>query len=103
MKYLPTKASTWEHHVKLWRQSGKTAAEWCREHNLGYNAFLYWKYKLEESAQEKPPHAASFVELTDLPCESSGIELVSRDITIRLKRCFDEQTLQAALRAIARS
>ena len=37
---------TWQAHMKAWRHSGLTGKEYCRQYQLSYYAFIYWKKKL---------------------------------------------------------
>lgn len=104
MTYIPARIIPWEQHIHKWRMSGRTAADWCREHRLVYSTFLYWKYKVEggslQQCHEASLKASSFVELSDASCGHSGIELVASGVTIRLSRQFDEQTLKSALKVV---
>ena len=39
---------TWQAHFKVWRQSGLSGKEYCRQYHLSYHAFVYWKKKLNK-------------------------------------------------------
>ena len=43
----------WEAHIQAWEKSGLTAADYCRRHNLSYDAFHYWKKKITRTASSK--------------------------------------------------
>ena len=51
---------TWQAHMKAWQQSGLSGKEYCRQYQLSYYAFIYWKKKLDRL----PPPS---VELVPLP------------------------------------
>jgi hypothetical protein len=35
----------WQAHVKTWRKSGYSRAEYCRMNNLSYDALTYWQQR----------------------------------------------------------
>ncbi|MBC8317757.1 MAG: IS66 family insertion sequence element accessory protein TnpB [Desulfobulbaceae bacterium] len=37
---------TWQAHLKAWSQSNLSGTEYCRQYQLSYYAFIYWKKKL---------------------------------------------------------
>ena len=43
----------WRAHVKAWRKSGYSRAEYCRLNNLSYYALTYWQRRTEPSLPEK--------------------------------------------------
>ncbi|MFO8083785.1 MAG: hypothetical protein R6U27_05645 [Desulfobacterales bacterium] len=47
----------WKEHVDTWSASGKTQTAYCRENDLSYSRFQYWKKRLIQSS--KP----AFIEL----------------------------------------
>lgn len=40
------KRRKWAQHIGGWKTSGKSQAEYCREHGLSWKRFYYWKNKL---------------------------------------------------------
>ncbi|MBC8317945.1 MAG: IS66 family insertion sequence element accessory protein TnpB [Desulfobulbaceae bacterium] len=36
----------WQAHIKAWGKSGLSGKEYCRQRQLSYHAFIYWKKKL---------------------------------------------------------
>ena len=89
---------TWKHKLTEWEDSGLSGAEWCREQNITYCIFLYWKKKLGIS-KATPQH---FLELIDHPKEAAGIEIEFQGFLIRLSRNFDEQTFQRCTQILKR-
>ena len=62
-----------------WKQSGKNVAEFCREVNISYHTFHYWRKK-ELSGSSKQP--SGFIELIpdqSVPTERKYHEVVFRD------------------------
>jgi len=41
-------AEQWQALVKQWQQSGQSAKDFCREHDLGYASFCQWRKRLEQ-------------------------------------------------------
>jgi uncharacterized protein YnzC (UPF0291/DUF896 family) len=41
----------WESHIKNWKASSLTQAEYCRQNNLKEKSFTYWKRCVQETAQ----------------------------------------------------
>ena len=44
----------WENHLRAWEKSGLSKAEYCRQKNISYHAFNYWKKRL--SIPRSPSH-----------------------------------------------
>ena len=38
----------WKAHVRSWRKSGLSRAEYCRQHDLSYHALRYWLRRLDQ-------------------------------------------------------
>lgn len=38
-------ADFWQQHVTGWQASGMSQAEFCKQHDLLYHRFIYWKQK----------------------------------------------------------
>ncbi len=39
-----------EEHMRRWRSSGLTQAEYCRRHELKWSTFHYWRKRLQNTA-----------------------------------------------------
>jgi len=39
----------WQQQIKRWSQSSVSGMQYCREHNLSYHRFAYWRKKLGSS------------------------------------------------------
>jgi len=80
----------WEAMVSDWKESGVSGAQWCREHGVKYELFLYHKRRLS------PPHG-EFVEIKD---RTSGVALEIEGALIRVDPSFDAQTLKRVIKAL---
>lgn len=80
----------WEFKLKQWGNSGLNAAMWCREQNIKYCVFLYWKRKLRTAEST----STQFLELVEPLKETAGIEIEVRGFLVRLSKDFDEKTFQ---------
>lgn len=54
--------SEWENHLKSWKRSNLSKAEYCRRKHISYHAFNYWKKRLEKP---KPPSPITLVKLEE--------------------------------------
>lgn len=48
-KQFPGK-EIWKAHLQAWRKSGLSGMGYCRQQNLSYHAFNYWKKKCHQSS-----------------------------------------------------
>jgi hypothetical protein len=91
---------TWRRLVEEWVASGATvsAAEWCREREIRYNAFLYWKKRLSAAEPDRVDRSC-FKELSPFPV-APGIALEYQEMRIELMPNFDGALLVRCLRAM---
>jgi hypothetical protein len=89
----------WTDRIVAWKASDKSGLSWCREHDLSYRQFIYWKNRLE-----KPPTPllgqTDFVELPQLA--PTGIEIEFNGIHIHLTSTFDTATLERLISVLRR-
>jgi hypothetical protein len=87
----------WYQLIQQWLLSGKSGAMWCRENQISYQAFGYWRKKNSSMPDSEP-----FVELTDVPKtdSQSGVDLFLGGVTLQLTKDFDETTLLRCLVAL---
>jgi hypothetical protein len=50
----------WENYLRAWEKSGLSKAEYCRQKNISYHAFNYWKKRLRK------PSSTSHITLVKL-------------------------------------
>ncbi len=62
----PSRQASWQGHMERWQQSGQTQQSYCREHNLSYFRFQYWRRKLREDEQQalQRTRSSGFVPVT---------------------------------------
>ncbi|MDM7857351.1 IS66 family insertion sequence element accessory protein TnpA [Thiopseudomonas acetoxidans] len=58
----------WQRHMVAWQGSGLSGASFCKQHELNYAQFNYWRKKLVASAPESKP--AGFARVTQLATSS---------------------------------
>lgn len=88
----------WEILIDDWQKSYLSGAEWCRQQGLDYFQFYYWK-KHFGKVPVKNLNPSPFIEISEeLP--STGIEIICRDVTIRLTKNFDPQALHRCLQLV---
>jgi hypothetical protein len=94
----------WRTMVRQWRQSGRTARDFCAEHNLSEASFYAWRRTIAERDQE-PTSAVSPalfvpVRLTapTAPDQSATLEVVlGAGRVLRVPPGFDAATLRRLL------
>ena len=89
------KRSQWRERFEEWRVSGLSAAAWCRNNNIPYPTFCYWKKRLEKTCFLPTQFA-------EVPPESSekGLAIEYRGFKIVLLPDFDADTLLRCLEAL---
>ena len=58
----------WQQHMVAWQGSGLSGAAFCKQHELNYAQFNYWRKKLLASAPDSRP--AGFTRVTQLATSS---------------------------------
>ncbi|MGI9297929.1 MAG: IS66 family insertion sequence element accessory protein TnpA [Gammaproteobacteria bacterium] len=94
---LDKKRSIWAKRVELQKKSGLIVAQWCRENNVNYDNFLYWKKRVADSSTPTLERS-SFQEIEDNPF--SGISIEYKNVHIHLNKSFDVTCLLKCLEAI---
>src|ERR1700741_3008078 len=95
--FLEEKRQEWKQHVEQWEAADQkiSMARWCKERNINYNAFLYWKERFRSGDMRKVDRS-SFQELTH-SATTTGITLECNQIRIQLAENFDAATLRRCL------
>ena len=47
------KRTFWQHHIERWQQSGLSQKEYCKQHELTFSSFGYWRARLNRSKRAK--------------------------------------------------
>ncbi len=96
---IPNKSRDWEQKIHKQKQSGLSVSRWCRENQVPYNAFIYWKRRF---VRVVPLERKSFVELAE-NSSKSGIQLECDGIKVIVEKGFDFSTLAKCLQALKSS
>ena len=103
------KAEHWQRLIGQQRKSGTTIVAFCGKKGVSVGQFHWWNRRLREIKQKS---SGGFVELVAPATEavSSGVELcldlsavtaqAGGQVSVRLARGFDPETLKAVLAAI---
>ncbi|SCA62492.1 hypothetical protein SCG7086_AA_00680 [Chlamydiales bacterium SCGC AG-110-P3] len=92
----------WQARIEAWIESGCSMARWCRDHQIRYDQFIYWKNKLgTKDHKHKKVVSPCFVELVDSPSDP-GIVLECGGVQIQLAAHFDETALQRCIHILRR-
>ena len=92
------KRRLWENRLRDWNTSGLTQSEYCREHGLRVNQFIYWKKRVM-------PGTVTLVEIsTPKPLRSSPdiSLLVGAHYRIEIPEGFDPASLELVIRVVSR-
>ena len=90
------KYNLWEQRLQQCQQSTKSARRWCKEQNISYATFCYWKSKLKAPVKEE----VIFEELKEH--SSTAIELRWGEARLYLSEDFDLATLEKCLIVLRR-
>jgi len=88
----------WQKKVKIWQTSGKSAREWCKEHDISIQTFYTWKKRLKFQ-KHVPLHKQEFIELKD-KVSNNAILLEYQAFKIHLPLDFDVVQLKRCLAAL---
>ena len=93
----------WEGIVQQQSESGLSAAAFCREQQISYQSFGYWKRRLQRGDEQPLVQSSRFQEVRIAPGpEPEGMfEVILGAVTIRVPSRFAELDLQKILRVVA--
>ena len=74
----------WTERVQAWQTSNKSMCVWCRENNLDYRHFLFWKVLLLGKKRSLVP--SNFIEITPPP-DQKGLTLEVGGFRIQISSC----------------
>ena len=89
---MPSKPATqalsrqWRQYIEDWRNSGLSQQAFCRDRDLSYHKFHYWRKKLAHApANKTPPRSSALVPVTyQSPSPVSGLSVqLPNGITLR--------------------
>ena len=66
--------------IEVWKSSGKTQIEFCREKDIAYHKFHYWFKKFNsQHLTAQPSSTFTRIDLHSNPPGSGGVELIYPD------------------------
>jgi len=101
----------WHERLYAWKVSGNNIAKWCRDNEVSYVRFFYWKNRFtpeQELVLIPPKLSPPFIELTESPqsestpliSANSGISLSFQKMHIHLSKDFDRDALVKCLNTL---
>ncbi len=109
INFIPKKISTknksqkekhehWLNHIKNWKESGLSKAEYCRRRDIRYGKFKWWESRLKEKELFLPvcilPEKISVEKFCGIEIHGPGV------FSIILKGEFEESLLKKALKSL---
>ncbi|MHC4139679.1 MAG: IS66 family insertion sequence element accessory protein TnpA [Planctomycetota bacterium] len=103
-------SSEWENHLKSWKKSGISRAEYCRNNQLSYHALNYWKKKFEKSKSAPRLTLVKLEEPKDVPSSfqprplhsQSAIRFWVKDFCIEVENNFSATVLSQLVQILRR-
>lgn len=90
----------WAARVEQWSQSGMSMAKWCRENQITYHKFLYWRDRFRPvDTSDKKLGRNDFIQLSE-DLSAGGLSIICNGCTVQLSSNFDERTLARCLRVL---
>ena len=91
----------WEGRIARWRASSASMAGYCRQHELSYAAFVWWRRRLEQAA---PATSLTLIPVVVPTPRGGAITIRLPDgIGIEVEPGFDAGVLSAVMRALQMS
>ena len=99
------KKTYWHEHIKAWKQSGLSQANFCKVRSLALSTFQYWRRKIGPSGNDSPRFypLAVVPSLEALDKSSPGILRVilgDRRFVLEIGEDFSETTLKKLIVAL---
>ena len=71
-------SSYWQQQVDTWQVSDQSQQAFCKEHELSYHRFIYWRRKFEcrSTENQEPPSSALVPIIYQPPSTAAGLSLV---------------------------
>ncbi|HEV7775842.1 MAG TPA: IS66 family insertion sequence element accessory protein TnpB [Luteibacter sp.] len=94
------KAAFWRRHLAAWRDSGLSQAAYCRQMDVSLSSFGYWRGKLGEVAEPRPPALLPLV-VSPVPASMDRIEVaLPNGLQVRLPGGSDAADWIPMIRAL---
>lgn len=96
------KQSLWEPHIRGWKESGISQADYCRDHGLNIRVFGYWKRKLCRKSPE-PGFVPVLIKPAGTVASRSDASLrliIREDMCVEIGDRFNPDTLRRLLSTV---
>ncbi len=102
---LKEKQALRQAQVAQYRQSGKSAEQWCKAHQVNIHTLRYWATKLNKTAQSSmTPQTRAWVTLAPLDAPSqprtTGLTLRKGAFALEVESGFDPHLLRQVLHVL---
>jgi len=69
-KQTESLSTLWANHIQSWQKTQQSQSAYCRDHDLNYHRFTYWRRKLvnQASLARHPAQRSGFIPVE--PCSS---------------------------------
>jgi hypothetical protein len=65
--------------IEIWKTSGKTQIEYCKEKDIAYHKFHYWFRKYSRQGSEPVPGSFTQIKVGSQPVSAGFMELIYPD------------------------
>jgi hypothetical protein len=103
VKQLTGTQIQWSDRISAWETSGLSQSAFCKQHQLVYGTFVYWRSHLKKlKADYTPSDSVSFLPVTLTPEKTRSLLLRVNNLhSIELQPGFDPDLLRQVVQAIA--
>lgn len=56
----------WQKQIATWQASGLSGQRFCKQNNLSYHQFVYWRRKQDKPPSSQPDSATGFTKVTSV-------------------------------------
>ncbi len=94
--------SCWQQHITDWQVSGLSQTDYCKQHQLVYGTFIYWRHRLKKlDASGDGDHAVSFLPVTINAMPAKPLVLrINDQHSVELDASFDPVLLNRVVQAL---
>ena len=90
----------WQQHVDAWQASDLSGAAFCKQHDLNYAQFNYWRRKFQPV--DAAAKSAGFAQVTQLATSASsadglGVHLPSGTVSVKLVVRYSKRLASSSL------
>ncbi|MCP4270647.1 MAG: hypothetical protein GY781_01595 [Gammaproteobacteria bacterium] len=101
-KQLTLTQSKWSDRISAWETSGLSQSAFCKQHQLVYGTFVYWRSHLKKlNTDHVQFDSVSFLPITLTQEKKSLLLRINNLHSIELQPGFDVELLRQVVKAIA--